>query len=151
MNIKRVALTLIAAGLLPLAAQADLPGHHPGYLHALTDLRDARWNLEHRPGDAAVSAREDVAITEVDAAIREAKVAAAEDGKNLADRPRSDAGVDRPGRLHRAAELLRQAKADVAQEEDNPQARQLRNRVAMHIDNAIRATDNAIRAVELHR
>ena len=151
MNIKRVALAFITAGLLPLAAHADLPGHHPGYLHALTDLRDARWALEHRPGDAAVSRREDVAITEIDAAIREAKVAAAEDGKNLAERPRSDAGADRPGRLHRAAELLQQARRDVAQEEDNPQARVLRNRVVIHIDAAIRATESAIRAVELRR
>ena len=151
MNIKRVALAFIAAGLLPLAAHADLPGRHPGYLHALTDLRDARWNLEHRPGDAAVSSREDVAITEIDRAIREAKMAAAEDGKNLADRPREDAALNRPGRLHHAADLLRQARNDVAQEEDNPGARAQRNRVVMHIDAAIRATDRAIRDVEMNR
>ena len=36
------------------AGAADLPGHHPAYLHALTDLRAARWNLEHRPGDAEI-------------------------------------------------------------------------------------------------
>ncbi|MEH2129414.1 MAG: hypothetical protein V7K86_01855, partial [Nostoc sp.] len=36
------------------SAYADLPGKHPYYLHALTDLRTARWLLEHRPGDAAV-------------------------------------------------------------------------------------------------
>lgn len=41
--------------VLPLSACADLPGMHPGYLHALTDLRAARWNLEHRAGDAAIS------------------------------------------------------------------------------------------------
>src|SRR6185437_12717264 len=29
------------------------------YLHALTDLRTARWMLEHRRGDAAVSGQED--------------------------------------------------------------------------------------------
>ena len=57
--------------LLPLFANADLPGKHPAYLHALTDLRTARWMLEHRPGDAAVSGNEDAAITEIDAAIRE--------------------------------------------------------------------------------
>ena len=41
------ALLLLLA--LPLAANADLPGKHPYYLHALTDLRTAR-------GDAARAA-----------------------------------------------------------------------------------------------
>jgi hypothetical protein len=59
------------AFVLPLAANADLPGNHPAYLHALSDLRAARWMLEHRAGDAAVSGQEDVAITEIDAAINE--------------------------------------------------------------------------------
>ena len=45
-------LLLVAA---PFAANADLPGKHPFYLHALSDLRSARWLIEHRPGDAAVS------------------------------------------------------------------------------------------------
>jgi len=151
MNIKKLALVFMTAGLLPLAAHADLPGKHPAYLHALTDLRDARWNLEHRPGDAAVSAQEDVAITEIDRAINEAKRAAAEDGKNLANHPAEDARLDHPGRLHHALEFLRKAKADVRQEEDNPEARRLRNAVVVHIDRAIQATQRAIRAVERHK
>jgi hypothetical protein len=151
MNIKKFALVVIAAGLLPLAAHADLPGKHPAYLHALTDLRDARWNLEHRPGDAAVSGQEDVAITEIDRAIGEAKKAAADDGKNLADRPAEDAKLDHPGRLHHAVELLRKAKADVRQEEDNPETRKLRNAVVVHIDRAIRATERAIKDVRQHK
>ncbi len=151
MKIKIATLTLLSAGLLPLAAHADLPGRHPGYLHALTDLRDARWNLEHRPGDAAVSAKEDVSIVEVDRAIDLAKKAAAEDAKNLGDHPHEDANINRPGRLHAAADLLRKAKADVAQEEDNPEARELRNRIVQHIDAAIRANDRAIHDVETGR
>ena len=57
-------------------AMADLPGKHPGFLHALTDLRTARWFLNHQPGDAKVYGDEDVAITEIDAAIGEIKKAA---------------------------------------------------------------------------
>ena len=125
--------------------------HHPAYLHALTDLRDARWNLEHRPGDAAVSTQEDVAIVETDRAIAEAKTAAMEDGKNIANHPPEDARIDRRGRLHRAAELLRKARNDVAQGESNPQTVELRNRVIGHIDIAIQATDRAIRDVEQGR
>ncbi len=122
--------------------------HHPAYLHALTDLRDARWNLEHRPGDAAVSAQEDVAIVEIDRAINDAKVAAMEDGKNIYQHPPEDARLDFRGRLHHADELLHKAHNDVAQAETNGQAVELRNRVLGHIDLAIQATERAIRIIE---
>ena len=142
----------LAASVVSLSANAyDLPGHHPAYLHALTDLRDARWNLEHRPGDAAVSAQEDVALVETDRAIKEAKVAAMEDGKNIEDHPHEDAHIDRSGRLHHALELLNKAKNDVAREEDNPETRNLRNRIVEHTDLAIEATRHAIRDVEQGR
>jgi hypothetical protein len=148
MKTRLAALAILSFSLLPLVAQADLPGRHPAYLHALTDLRDARWNLEHRPGDAAVSANEDIAIVEIDRAIGEAKSAAGNDGKNLADKPREDARLDRPGRLHHAMELLRKARGDINKEEDNPEARGLQVRALQHIDEAIRATGRAISDVE---
>ena len=122
--------------------------HHPAYLHALSDLRDARWNLEHRAGDAAVSAQEDVAIVEIDRAIGDAKTAAMEDGKNVYQHPPEDAKIDRRGRLHHASELLHKARNDVAQGESNGVAVDLRNRVIGHIDLAIQATDRAIHIIE---
>ena len=147
-----LATLALAASFTALSANAaDLPGHHPAYLHALTDLRDARWNLEHRPGDTAVSSQEDVAIVETDRAIQEAKVAAAEDGKNLGDHPHEDANINRAGRLHHALELLQKAKNDVAREEDNPETRDLRNRIVQHTDLAIEATRHAIHDVEQGR
>ena len=145
------ALALAASFTALSASAADLPGRHPAYLHALTDLRDARWNLEHRAGDAAVSAQEDVAIVETDRAIHEARTAAMEDGKNVEDHPHEDAHIDRPGRLHHALELLRKAKEDVAREEDNPETRDLRNRIVEHTDLAIEATRHAIHDVEQGR
>jgi hypothetical protein len=137
--------------LLPLLANADLPGKHPYYLHALSDLRTARWMLEHRPGDAAVSADEDTAITEIDAAIREIKHAAIDDGKNVDDHPKVDVPADRPGHLHKALELLRKVHSDVAREEDDPAIRGLRDRAVGHIDGAIHATERAIRDVKTGR
>ena len=145
------ALALCASFASLSASAAELPGKHPAYLHALTDLRAARWNLEHRPGDAAVSAQEDVAIVETDRAIREARAAAMEDGKNVEDHPAEDAHLDRPGRLHHAMELLHKAKDDVAREEDNPESRNLRNRIVEHVDLAIEATRHAIHDVEQGR
>jgi hypothetical protein len=146
---------LFLSGLLlvavPFAANADLPGKHPFYLHALSDLRAARWMLEHRPGDAAVSGQEDVAITEIDKALGEIKKAAIWDGKDVHDHPSIDAPNDHPGRLHKAAEILRKVHSDVAREEDDPMTRGLRDRAVHHIDEALHATEHAIGDVEHHR
>lgn len=136
---------------LPFAASADLPGNHPYYLHALSDLRGARWLLEHRPGDPAVSADEDVAISEIDAAIGEIKRASIDDGKDIHDHPPVDIPGDRPGRLHKALEVLHKVHSDVAREEDDPMTRGLRDRAVHHIDGAIHATEHAIGDVRMGR
>ena len=141
-------IVLATAGCVVAPPPPPPAQHHPAYLHALTDLRDARWNLEHRPGDAAVSAQEDVAIIEIDRAINDAKVAAMEDGKNIYQHPPEDARLDFRGRLHHADELLHKARNDVAQGETNGQAVDLRNRVIGHIDLAIQATERAIHIIE---
>ncbi len=128
----------------PLVACADLPGKHPAYLHALSDLRSARWMLEHRPGGVAVSGQEDLAITEIDRAIGEIKKAAVDDGKNLQDHPAVDVPGDNPGRLHKALELLHKAHEDVAREEDDPATQGLRDRALGHIHAAVVATKAAL-------
>ena len=145
MKLRRMGwLAGLALVSVPFVASADLPGKHPYYLHALSDLRAARWMLEHRPGDAAVSGDEDVAVTEIDKAIGEIKHAAIDDGKDIHDHVGIDSPADRPGRLHKALELLRKVHSDVAREEDDPMTRGLRNRAVGHIDGAIHATEHAI-------
>lgn len=140
------AATALAAALLsPLVACAQpMPGHHPAYLHALTDLRTARWLLYHQPGDARVYADEDVAIAEVDAAIGDIKRAAYDDGKNLNDHPAVDV-PEHGSRLLRAIETLRQARQDISREEDNPEVRDLRRRSLDHLDRALHAAEAAHR------
>jgi hypothetical protein len=137
--------------LISLTANADLPGKHPYYLHALSDLRAARWMLEHRPGDAAVSGQKDTAIVEIDAAIGEIKHAAIDDGKDIHDHPPVEGPKDRPGRLHKALELLRKVHSDVAREEDDPMVKGLRDRAVGHIDGAIHATELAVRDIRQGR
>lgn len=137
------AALLSLAVLAPSAAHAQpLPGHHPAYLHALSDLRAARWFLYHQPGDARVYADEDVAITEIDAAIADIKRAAADDGKNLNDHPNVDVS-EHGSRLLKAIETLRKARQDLAREEDNPEVRELRHRSLEHLDRALRAAEAA--------
>ena len=149
-------VTLASSLLLSACAVEALPttvvvahpraaAQHPAYLHALADLRAARWLIANRSGDAKVSGDEDVAITRINETINEIKRAAIDDGKDLDDHPPVDARLDPKGRLHRADELLRQARSDIAREEDNAAIRGLRDRAIGHLDAAIRATDQAIR------
>jgi len=129
---------------LPFVANADMPGRHPFYLHALADLRAARWMLEHQQGDRAGRGAEDVAVLEIEKAMGEIKRAAIDDGKDIHEHSGVDLPVDYPGRLHKALELLRKVHSDVAREEDDPMTRGLRNRAVEHIDGAIHATERAI-------
>lgn len=137
-------LVLLALAIAaPLAATArPLPGEHPGYLHALTDLRAARWFLYHQPGDAKVSGSEDVAIMEIDKAIREIKLASIDDGKDINDHPAVDAN-EHGSKLLRSIETLKKARQDISREEDNPEARELRHHAHAHIDRAIKAAEKA--------
>jgi hypothetical protein len=141
-------IPLVLASLVSVSAMADLPGKHPAYLHALSDLRAARWLVEHRPGDTAVSGDEDVALVRIDETINEIKHASIDDGKDIHDHPPVDEKLDRRGRLHRAEELLKRSRADIAREEDDPMVRGLRDRAIRHLDDAIRATHKVIRDVE---
>ncbi|MEH1770236.1 MAG: hypothetical protein V7L27_19060 [Nostoc sp.] len=133
------------------SAYADLPGRHPSYLHALSDLRTARWLLEHRPGDAAVSRQEDVAIGQIDDTINDIKKASIDDGKDIHNHPKLDVPNDHPGRLHKAEEILKKVHSDVGREEDDPAARGLQHRSLWHIDAALKATKRALYDAEHHR
>jgi hypothetical protein len=95
--------------------------------------------LQHRPGDATVSANEEVAIAEINKAIGAIKHAAVDDGKNIEDHPSVDLPPDNRGRLHKVLELLTKVHADVEPEEDDPVTRGLRDRAVVHIDAAIGA------------
>ena len=140
-------LVLLFAG----CASQPPPNRHPAYLHAISDLRSARWMLANRPGGAAVTEHENAAIVEVDHAINELNRAAIKDGKNINNRPPSDAPADYRGRLHKAADLLRTVRSDTYREEDNPSSVGLRDRALGHIDAALRETERAIHDAEAGR
>jgi hypothetical protein len=135
-------LPFIVAGFAFLAGcvAAPPPARHPAYLHALSDLRAARWLIEHRPGDWAQTNDEVEAVRQIDAAIDDIKKAAFNDGKNLSDHPPVDENPDHRGRIHEALQYLNKARSDISHEEDNAFANGLRDRVIGHIDGAIRAS-----------
>ncbi len=140
-------IALLAAGCAappPPRVVVVPPPHHPAYLHALSDLRTARWLIEHRPGDPAQSADEIEAIRQIDAGISDIKKAAIDDGKNLDYHPAVDAHPDHPGRIHEALRYLRKARADISREEDNAYADGLRDRAIRHIDGALYAAGRVL-------
>jgi hypothetical protein len=140
-------LLLAIFTLAPKAASAQqVPGPHPAYLHALSDLRLARAYLDQIAWPP-VQRDEEHAIREIDAAINEIKRASVDDGKNLADHPPIDARMRPDGRFRKALELLDRAHNDTARAEDVPQARGMRDRALAHIDEAHGTVDNAIRQV----
>jgi len=145
-TIKRL---VAAAGFAVIASAptfADTPGRHPAYLHALSDLRDARAHLEHLSSDP-VDHEEEGAIANIDKAIAEIKRASIMDGKDIRDHMPVDAHLARRDRFRRAMELLDKAKGDVAGEEDQPDTRGLQVRVFGHIDDAKRDVRHAIDTV----
>ncbi|MEO6920900.1 MAG: hypothetical protein ABI171_18105 [Collimonas sp.] len=143
---KLVLSLLLVPAVLPLAAQADEPGHHGAYLHALADLHAARWLIDHRPGDNWVMGRsEQIALSEIDAATREITQLGVDVGKDVYHEERPDARLDRRGRLHDAVEALERARNDVAQREDDPRVFGLQQHAMHRIEAAKHATEDAIR------
>lgn len=141
---KLLVLTALLASAIGAAQAQPLPGHHPGYLHALTDLRSARWLMDHQPGDTRVYVHEDLGVREIDAAIGEIKHASIDDEKDLHDHPAMDV-TEHGSRLLKAIEALKKARDDISGEEDNPGARELRHHALAHVNHALKEAEAAHR------
>jgi tetratricopeptide (TPR) repeat protein len=139
-----VRMVLVLVGIVSLAFCVSLHSNHPAYQHSLSDLRAARWMIEHRPGGWDLVWDEAEAVRQIDAAINEIKESAADDGKNIDSYPAVDARPDHAGRLQQALDLLNKAYTDINQEEINLFAKESRDRANGHIEAAIQATRNAL-------
>ncbi len=124
-------------------AVADLPGEHPLYLHARSDLRRADILL-NAPGGVNVTREMRLVDNQIDAAIAELDRAAVLDHKDIDDHPAVDTSLDRRGRLRKVYELLSSAQHDISQKEDNGHASRWRNRAEYHIHEAVRLIRRAI-------
>lgn len=149
MTTRIVKAALLAAGaalLAPAAAQAQWWQHHPHYLHAMADLRQAYWLVAHRgEGDPEARPEERHALKEISRAYQDLKAAAIADERDIYDQPPADMEFyDHRGRLHHALDLLRDARHDIEGEEEDPAARGLRHGALKDIDKAIDATQDAI-------
>lgn len=105
---------------------------HPAYLHALSDLREARgWLSNDKRG--GLNKEEQEAISEIDRTIQDIHKASLDDGKDLNDHPPIDAKLDHKGALHHALELTGKAKDDISMHETNSFAQNLRQRALDHL------------------
>ena len=138
--LKTVVAVLAAVIAVPQAVMAQ---RHPGYLHALQDLRFARALLERGEWHRVAPDRER-AVHEIDRAIEELRRAAMDDGRNPDAHPPIEERWEPRDRLHRAEEALGRAREAISREEDNPNAREWRNRAYRHIDEARRALRHAM-------
>jgi hypothetical protein len=141
---------VLAAGLIttiaPMTVQAgEVPGPHPAYLHALSDLRAARHYLNDGWAWEPVRHDDNAAIHEIDAAINEIKKASIDDGKGLNDPFHIDAHLSPHDRFRKANELLASANNDLSRAEDVPSSRGLRDRAIGHVDKAHQIVDAAWR------
>ena len=141
----RSLVTATLAVCVAVPALADEYGKHPFYLHAISDLQAAKWQMEHRrPEDPQISGDEMIVRDEIQAALGDLQHAAWQDGKAMNWNPPPDAPLPREGRLHAAVDLLRKAHADVAREEDDPRSRPFQQRGLSHVDAALGAAQHAI-------
>lgn len=144
-TVRIVSLTLPL--LMSTLAMAQVPGRHPHYIHAMSDLRAAQWQIDHRrPEDGEMREDELVASDEVAAAIHSATVAAVADAKQLGWNPPPDAPPAYDGRLHAAIDLLRAAHNDLALPEDDPAARNQQRLAILRVDAALHAAERAVGA-----
>jgi hypothetical protein len=131
---------------IPVAAQAQWWQRHPKYLHAMSDLRMAYWLISHHEQNEPFARPEEThALKEIARAYQDLKDASIIDEKDINEQPPADMNFyDHRGRLHRALDLLHEARNDVSGEEEDPDARGFRHGALRDIDKAIRATNTAI-------
>jgi hypothetical protein len=133
MNFLKKAPILMALTLAPFAAAQF---HHPAYLHARSDLRRATL-LMRIPDEPNVNRDMAAAADYTEHAIRELDNAAMWDRKDLDDHPPIDVRLGRGHRFQEILRLLDSARHDIEHEEDNPRAREWRNRAFRNIDDAM--------------
>jgi hypothetical protein len=117
----------------------------------LSDLRLMRAYLDRLAPSERIDAESQHAIDEIDAAIREVKEAAIDDGKDLRDHPPIDARILPTDRFHKAREAGNAAWHDLDREEDNGFAHGLKHRAMVHIEEANHTVDKIIHRIDHDR
>jgi hypothetical protein len=127
---------LIALAATAMAPFAAAQGRHPAYLRARSDLRRATL-LMRIPDEPNVNRDMAAAADFTERAIHELDVAAMFDRKDIDEHPRFDEHMGRGSRFREILVRLESASHDIEREEDNPRAREWRNRAIRNIEDAM--------------
>jgi hypothetical protein len=114
----------------------------PHYLHALSNLREARELLQTDARPGFFGAR-DRAIEEIDRAIHEVSEAVRDEGRNPHHTP-PPAGGDPNRPMRSALALLDDARRDIASGADETGHRGLQERALRHVDEARHILEHAM-------
>lgn len=131
---KQIPILTALAVLVPFSAYGQY--RHPAYLHARSDLRRATI-LMRIPDQPNVNRDMAAAANFTERAIHELDMAARWDRKDLDEHPPVDTHLGRGSRFREILRLLDSARHDIEREEDNPAAREWRNRAFRNIDDAM--------------
>jgi hypothetical protein len=144
-SISAIAFGLLAFLIFALGTQAQ--AERPHYLHALSNLRQARALLQsdRRP---EFGFERNHAIEEIDFAIKDVKAAARDEGKDAQFTPPPATEGDPYRPMRSAIALLDDARRDVAAGLDAPEDRDLQFRTLKHIDEAHHALDHAMHGMD---
>lgn len=116
---------------------------HPGYLQALSNLREAKAELSQMTPDDRVAGDVQAGLHELDATIHEVEDAASADRVSLDQLPPPEQGANR-GRLEQVAFLLDRAQDGLARRELNPFAAGEKDRAMDHLSQARNAINRAL-------
>jgi len=144
-NHRTLTLTLILSlGMMCcLLLGAVAQEKRPHYMHALADVRYARAWL-YAPGSTSALGAEHEAIEHINKAMRDIQRALADDGKEPGALPPTDANLKHKDRLAKAVALLQSAVKDLRGEERDKAARDRQRSASRHVEEALRATRQAI-------
>ncbi|BBD62341.1 hypothetical protein NIES2109_51800 [Nostoc sp. HK-01] len=135
-------LGLVAASLGNGIVSADIPGKHPYYIHARSDLRQAELLLQ-KADESNVLQEEKAAYSKVHTAIAELDKAAVLDRKDINNYPAIDSSLKHLDKFRSIYKLLRSAEKNIEREEDNHSAVGWRNRAKVNIEQAKHYVENA--------
>jgi len=136
----KISTIALVTGLISIClgqgiALADIPGNHPYYIHARSDLRKAEWLLE-TPDEFNVTEEMRTAAQYVRNAIQDIEVASVLDGKNTNNYPAVDTSLKHRDKFQQIYQLLNRAKQDISREEDNNAVISWRNKAEIDINQA---------------
>ncbi|MBD2681308.1 MULTISPECIES: hypothetical protein [Nostoc] len=130
----------LLTGLLTISlghgiALADIPGNHPYYLHARSDLRKSESLLE-TSDEFNVTQETKTADRYLHNAIQDVEVASNLDGKNINNYPPIDTSLQHRDKFQAIYQLLNSANQDISREEDNNFVLSWRNKAEFDINQA---------------